>query len=457
MQINDISAEGLKHAFKVTVAAQDIEKRLNARLAEVARDIRLPGFRPGKVPTAVIKQRYGASLMGEVLEQTVNESSNSVLSERNLRPALQPKVEIESFNDGADLVFAMTVEVLPEIQPVAPESIELERLKPEIPDSEVDASLQKLAERFRGSEDAPEGTAAEIGDTTVIDAIGMIDGEAFPGGKVDAFELELGSGKFIPGFEGQLVGAKAGDHVTVNVKFPDDYAADQLRGKDAVFEVDVKALKRKLPATIDGDLAEQLGMEDLEALRQAVRDQIERDYVGLARQKLKRDLLDILSERYVFEVPAGMVDVEFDGIWKQYEEEKARAKAAVPAPAEGEAAAEPEESEEEAKAEYRKIAERRVRLGLLLAEFGRLHEVQVTQEELNRAVMGEARRYPGQEKAVFDYYKKNPEAMASLRAPIYEEKVVDLLVEKANVTDKPVSPEELVKLAGAEDEEEAAA
>jgi trigger factor len=451
MQITETSTEGLKRAYKVVVAAQDIEQRLNSRLKQLATELRLPGFRPGKVPVAIVKQRYGQSLMGEILEQTVNESSTEALRTHNLRPALQPKVEIESFDEGKDLVFAMSVEVLPEIEAVDYDAISLERLKPEVPDAEVDSSLTRLAERFRKTEDAPEGTEAALGDITVIDSLGTIDGVAFPGGKVDNFELELGSGRFIPGFEEQLIGVKAGDKVTVKVTFPEDYAAEDLRGKASEFETEVKAVKRKMPAVVDADLAENLGMEDLDALRQAVRDQIERDYGGLARQKLKRDLLDILSEKYQFEVPAGMVEVEFDGIWKQYEQERERAKAA------GTLDEDADKAEDEVKEEYRKIAERRVRLGLLLAEVGRLNNVQVTQEELNRAIMAEARRYPGQEKAVLDFYRKQPEAMASLRAPLYEEKVVDFLVEKAKVSDKSVTPEELVKLAGAEDEDEAPA
>jgi len=450
MQITETSTEGLKREFKVVVASQDIEQRVNARLAEVAKTVRLPGFRPGKVPAAVVKQRYGDSLLGEVLEQTVNETSSQALADRNLRPALQPKIEITSFEKGSDLVYDMSLEILPEIQTVEFSGITLERLKPEIPDSELDEALKSLADRYRETEDVTDGSAAATGDTVVIDFVGSINGEKFDGGAGTDFSLELGSGRFIPGFEEQLVGSKVGDHVAVNVPFPADYGVDTLAGKDAVFEVDVKGLKRKLEAVVDEKLAETLGLENLEALRGAVREQMEREYAGVARQKLKRDLLDILSEKHDFAVPVGMVDLEFDSIWKQFEAERERAKAS------GSYKEEEAKPDEESKDEYRKIAERRVRLGLVLAEVGRTNNIQVTQDEVNRAVMAQARNYPGQEKAVMDFYRNNPDAMGSLRAPIYEDKVVDFIVDLASVTDKAVPPKELVALAGLDDDEEAA-
>ena len=450
MQITETSTEGLKREFKVVVASQDIEQRVNARLAEVAKTVRLPGFRPGKVPAAVVKQRYGDSLLGEVLEQTVNETSSQALSDRNLRPALQPKIEITSFEKGADLVYDMKLEILPEIETIDFSGVSLERLKPEIPDTELDEALKSLADRYRETEDVTDGSAAATGDTVVIDFVGSIDGEKFDGGAGTDFSLELGSGRFIPGFEEQLVGSKVGDHVAVKVPFPADYGVDTLAGKDAVFEVDLKGLKRKLPAEVDEKLAETLGLENLEALRGAVREQMEREYAGVARQKLKRDLLDILSERHDFAVPTGMVELEFDSIWKQYEAERDRAKAS------GAYKEEEAKPDEETKDEYRKIAERRVRLGLVLAEVGRTNNIQVTQDEVNRAVMAQARNYPGQEKAVMDFYRNNPDAAGQLRAPIYEDKVVDFIVDLAQVTEKAVPPKELVALAGLDDDEETA-
>ena len=450
MQITETSTEGLKREFKVVVASQDIEQRVNARLAEVAKTVRLPGFRPGKVPAAVVKQRYGDSLLGEVLEQTVNETSSQALSDRNLRPALQPKIEITSFEKGADLVYDMKLEILPEIETIDFSGVSLERLKPEIPDTELDEALKSLADRYRETEDVTDGSAAATGDTVVIDFVGSIDGEKFDGGAGTDFSLELGSGRFIPGFEEQLVGSKVGDHVAVKVPVPADYGVDTLAGKDAVFEVDLKGLKRKLPAEVDEKLAETLGLENLEALRGAVREQMEREYAGVARQKLKRDLLDILSERHDFAVPTGMVELEFDSIWKQYEAERDRAKAS------GAYKEEEAKPDEETKEEYRKIAERRVRLGLVLAEVGRTNNIQVTQDEVNRAVMAQARNYPGQEKAVMDFYRNNPDAAGQLRAPIYEDKVVDFIVDLAQVTEKAVPPKELVALAGLDDDEETA-
>jgi trigger factor len=447
MQITETSTDGLKREYKVIVEAQDIEQRMQARLTQLAKDVRLPGFRPGKVPLAVLKQRYGQSVMGEVLEEAVNNTSSETLRERNLRPALQPKIAIESFEQGKDLIYAMSVEVLPDVTAPDLSTIELERLKPEIADEELDEALGRLAERYRKTETAPEGTEAALGDVVVIDFVGSIDGEEFPGGAGKDQELELGSNRFIPGFEEQLVGAKAGKKVTVKVAFPADYGAAHLAGKDAVFECEVKEVKRKLPATIDDSLADEVGMENLAALRAAIREQMESDYGRIARQKLKRDLLDTLSEKHVFEVPQGMIEVEFDSIWKQYEAELGRAKeAGTYQPEEG-------KTEDETKAEYKDIAIRRVRLGLLLAEIGMKNNIQVTSDEVNRAIAAQARQYPGQEKAIVDYYRKNPDAMRALHAPIYEDKVVDFIVEMAKVTDKSVPAKDLEALAALGDED----
>ena len=450
MQITETSAVGLKREFRVVVAAQDINSRLDGRISKLAKEIRLPGFRPGKVPVSVVKKRYGGSLLGEILEETVNDSSQAAIREKELRPALQPKISIESFAEGSDLVIQMSLELLPEIGVIDYTGITLERLKADIPDADIDTALNRLAARFQKTETAPEGTIAAAGDITVIDAVGAIDGEEFAGGTVKDHHLELGSGNFIPGFEDQLIGAKAGDKIDVKVTFPADYAAEQLRAKDAVFAVEVKEIRQKQPVAIDESLAEDVGMESLESLRGAIRGQIEGEYGQVSRQRLKRDLLDVLAERYSFEVPEGMVELEFEGIWKQYETEKARLK-------EGEILDEEAgKTEDEIKSEYRTISERRVRLGLLLAEVGRLNNIQVGQDELNRAVIAEARKYAGQEKAVLDYFKNSPDALNTLRAPIYEEKVVDFLFEMAQVTDKLVSPEEFKKAAEEAAEDDAA-
>jgi trigger factor len=446
MQITETNSDGLKREFKVVVASSDIEKKVQDRLAEIGRSIRLPGFRPGKVPMQVLKKRYGASVMGEVLEHAVNDSSAQAMREQGLRPALQPKIEIVSFKEGTDLEYKMAVELLPEIKPVDFAEISLERPRPEIPDEEIDKALDRLAEPHRKS--APVERAAEKGDAAVIDFVGSVDGKEFPGGSATDYRLEIGSGRFIPGFEQQLVGAQAGEQRTLAVTFPADYGSEDLAGKAASFAVTVKTVEAVQPATIDDDLGKELGFDDLQALRRAVREQLERDYGQLARQRLKRQLLDQLAAKHDFPVPAGMVELEFDTIWKQFEEARAQAK--------GEAE-DAGKSDDELKSEYRTIAERRVRLGLLLSEVGRGNSIQVSQDEVNRALGEEARRHPGYEKQVVDYYRSNPEALANLRAPLFEDKVIDFIVEMAKVTDKPVSIAELTRGDEEEDGEAAAA
>jgi trigger factor len=446
MQITETNAEGLKHEFKVTIGADDIARRVETRLNEIGRQVKLPGFRPGKVPITVLKKRYGSSVMGEVIERAVNDSSSEAMREHKLRPALQPKVEIVSFNEGKDLEYKLAVEVLPEFQPMNFAELKLERLRPDVPDQEIDAALERMAKQQRKDETVDR--AAANGDIVVIDFVGSIDGTEFPGGSAKGHRLELGSGSFIPGFEEQLVGAKPGEHRDVTVNFPADYGAQDLAGKEAKFAVDVSEVRGLLPQPIDDSLAEAVGMENLQALRDAVRAQIERDYAGIAQQRLKRQLLDRLAERHEFPVPQGMVDIELDVIWKQFEAERERAKQA--------GAAQPEEaqSDDEIKAEYRAIAERRVRLGLLLSEVGRNNNIQVTQDEINRALGEEMRRYPGHERQVMEYYRKQPGAVDNLRAPLFENKVVDYILEIAEVTDRSVSPSELLK--DEEDEEDAA-
>ncbi len=448
MQITDTNADGLKHEMKVVVAAADIERSVTDRLTEIGRTVRLPGFRPGKVPMTVLKQRFGASVMGEVLERTVSDSSTEAMRERNLRPALQPKVEIISFNEGKDLEYKLAVEVLPQIELANFGDIELERLKPEVPDEEIDRALERIAQQQRKNEtvDRP----AEKGDVVVLDFVGSIGGVEFPGGAAQDYSLELGTGSFVPGFEDQLIGAKAGDTPKVTVTFPADYGNEELSGKEAVFACTIKEVKAIVPQPIDESLAAAVGMENLAMLRQTVRERIERDYQGIARQRLKRTLLDRLGEKHSFGVPAGMVDIELDTIWKQYEAQLERAKQAGQATGEGDEAPKDEAA---IKSEYAAIAERRVRLGLVLAEVGSKNNITVTQEELNRAVGEEARRFPGQERHVIEYYRNNPGAIDNLRAPIYEDKVIDFILELAKVTDKSVPVADLLKM----DADEAAA
>jgi trigger factor len=450
MQITETGNEGLTRDYRVTIGADDIAARLTRRLGEVAKDVRLPGFRPGKVPVSIVRQRFGQSLLGEILQQTVDDTSAETLKEQSLRPALQPKIEIDSFEEGKDLVYSMHVELLPEIAVPELNGLVLERLKPEIGDKQIDEAVSRLAERVRKSEPLADGAAAEQGDLVTLDYAGSIDGEAFAGGTAQGRQIELGSGMLVPGFEDQLIGAKVGDHVAVAVTFPESYGGD-LGGKAAVFECDIKAIRRKLPLAIDDALADDMGFDNLAALRDSVREQIVREYDGLGRQKMKRDLLDQLAKLHDFPVPPGMVEIEFQTIWQQFEAERARAKEA------GNYQAEQAEDDEKTMAEYRSIAERRVRLGLLLAEVGKNANIQVTQDEVNRAMVQQARQFPGQEKAVVEYYQKNPDAVQALRAPIYEDKVVDHIFAVATVSEKSLPAEEFVTAAQMDDEDESAA
>jgi len=448
MQITETNTEGLKREFTVTVEAADIERQVSAKLEELRQAVRLPGFRPGKVPLTLLRQRYGRSVMGEVLERTVNDSTAEAMRERNLRPALQPKVEIVHFDEGTNLEYKMAVEILPEIQPMNFAELSLERLKPEIPDEDVTAALERIAQGRRKQEKAER--AAQKGDVVIIDFSGASEGNPIPGAAATDYALELGSGGFIPGFEDQLIGASAGDERTFDITFPADYGSADLAGKPATFTVKVKEVRGLAEQPVDEALATALGMENLDELRKTVREQIERDYGRLARQKLKRDLLDRLAERHHFPVPDGMVQIEFDTIWRQVEDERKRQKEAGAAEAEPTA-----EEEEKLKAEYRTIAERRVRLGLLLAEVGRANNITVTQDELNRALLETARRFPGQERQVVEYYRKNPQLLDGLRAPIFEDKVVDFILELATVSERAVPPKELVAIAEALENDEA--
>jgi trigger factor len=435
MQITETNAEGLKREFTVTVASNDIEQKMQDRLSEIGRTIRLPGFRPGKVPMPVLRKRYGASVMGEVLEKAVSDSSAQAMRQHNLRPALQPKIEIVSFKEGTDLEYKMAIELLPEIKPVDFSELHLERLRPEIPEAEVDKAVQRIAEPNRKS--AAVDRPAASGDVLVIDFIGKVDGKEFPGGTVQAHSLELGSGRFIPGFEDQLVGAKAGEHREVRVTFPADYGSEELVGKPAEFAVEVKEVREKQALAVDDDLAKEMGFDALDGLRKAVREQLERDYGGVARQRLKRALLDQLAAKHDFPVPPGMVALEFEAIWKQFQEAREQNK--------DEVKDEAGKGDDELRIEYRAIAERRVRLGLLLSEVGRANAITVNQDEVNRALGEEARRHRGYERQVVEFYRNNPAALANLRAPIFEDKVVDFITEMATVVDKTVPIEDLLK------------
>jgi len=434
MQVTQIDADGLKRGFKVVIPADHLEMRMTERLTEIARTVQIAGFRPGKVPLKLVRKKYGPSVLGEVMEKAVNDGTQSAITENGLRPAVQPKVEITSYKEGADLEIKVELEVMPEITAMDFATITLEREKASVPDGEIAEAIDRITAQHAGSE--PADKAAEDGDVLVIDFVGKQGGVAFTGGTAENYELKLGSNTFIPGFEAQLVGAKAGEDKLVTVTFPEAYGNAELAGKDAEFEVKVREVRQPKAAVLDDDFVKTLGLDSVDALRQTVREELGRELDGLARARLKRKLLDVLAANHDFQVPGSMVDHEFDAIWKQLEEDR-EAGRLDPADA--------GKSEEELKAEYRGLSERRVRLGLLLADVGRTNQIAVSQEDLNRALMNEARRFPGQEHMVFQYYRNNPEALDGLRAPLFEEKVVDFILELAKVTDKEVTPAELRK------------
>lgn len=436
MQVTQTNADGLKHEFKVVVPAALLEEKVSSRLTEVGRTVRIPGFRPGKVPMGLLRKKYGSSVMGEVLEATVNDGTRHALDEHKLRPAVQPKVEITSFKEGEDLEFTIAVETLPEVKVTGLADLKLEKPVAPIADADIDEAVETISKRQEKTEAQDASYEAKTGDVVVIDFLGKVDGVAFDGGKAEKYSLKLGSGNFIPGFEDQLIGVKAADDRVVKVTFPADYSAEALSGKDAEFEIKVHEVRSVVPTVIDDEMAKTLGLADLAELKKAVREEIERDRNTLSRAHVKRSLLDKLAEQYDFVVPEGMVDLEFDAIWKQLEHDKAEGQ--LDAADEG-------KSDDELKAEYRAIATRRVRLGLVLSEIGRENNITISQEDLNRAVMSEARRYPGQEHLVFQYFQKNPDALNSLRAPIFEEKVIDFILEMASVTEKTVTLDDLRK------------
>jgi len=435
MQVTQTSSEGLKQAYKVVVESKDIDAKVSEKLADLSQTARLPGFRPGKVPTQVLRQRFGKSVLGEVLQQAIDDSVRKTIEDKALKPALQPKIEVTSFDEGKDLEYTMEVEVLPEITPGDFSGISLERLTVEVSDAEVEDALQKLAGQQTAYDAADAGTAAANGDAVVIDFLGKLDGTPFDGGAGNDYQLVLGSGQFIPGFEEQLTGVKAGDKTEVNVTFPAEYPAENLAGKAVVFDVTVKEVRKPNVPAINDDMAVRLGLENLAQLKEKVKEQIAGEFSSIGRARIKRALLDKLDEMHRFDVPSGLVDAEFSAIKQQLEADRAQLGETAP---EG-------KSEDELKAEYEPIAARRVRLGLLLSRVGELNNIKVGRDELSRAIAQQAQRFPGQEQQVFKYFQDNPQAAAQLQAPIFEEKVVDFILELAKVTDKTVSKDELLK------------
>lgn len=436
MQLIETSSEGLKRAFKVTVPAGALTERVNARLAEMGASLRLPGFRPGRAPMSILRQRYAKAVLGEVVQSAVEDGVRQALADRNLRPAQQPSVEVVSeVKEGADLEFTIAAEVLPTVPEFDFSAVELERPTVEVADEDVDRALEQLAKGRKTTEPMTEDRAAREGDTAVIDFAGTTEDGPIQGGTGEDFHLELGSKTFIPGFEDAILGARPGDKVVFNVTFPENYHAD-LAGKRADFEVDIKELRQPAAVALDDEFAKGLGFDTLVALRDFIRGRLAADYAAASRAKVKRVLLDKLSEASTFDVPASMVEMEFDAIWRQVVQAKEK----------GTLEAEDQnKSDEELRASYLTLAERRVRLGLFLADVGERNKITVTQQDLSRALMAEASRYSGQEKMVIEYYRKHPEAMDNLRAPIFEDKIVDHIIALAKVTDVPVTREELIQ------------
>ena len=440
MQVTETKSEGLIRELKIALPAKEIEEKISFRLQELAKTASLPGFRPGKVPVAVLRKKYGPSVMGEILERAVNDSSQQALSEKNLRPTMQPEIEIISFEDGKDLEYSVSLEILPEIIPYDFSKIKLERLIPIENSGEVDEALIKIAKSYGENKPISDKRKSMDGDVLSINFLGKVDNEEFPGGKAENFDLTLGSGTFIPGFEEQLVGVLAGDEVVVKVTFPENYGAAELSGKNAVFDVKVIELKEVIPAIIDDDLAKKLGMENLGALKDSILEEQQREFNNMARMVLKRALLDKLSDVHNFELPSKLLESEFNTIWNQNQDQLNSRNNTKKQDSQ-----DSEKTEKEQKQEFQEIAERRVRLGLLMSEIGRINNIEISQEDINKKLMEEARRHPGHEQEVFESYKKNPQAMEQLSAPIYEDKVVDFIFEQAKINDKQATMDDLIK------------
>ena len=452
MQVTEISAEGLKRQYKVVLPAADLASKLESELAELKSKANIKGFRPGKVPTAHLKRLYGKSLMGDVVQNAVNEANRKIVEDHKLRLALEPKIDLaqdqaeleQALEAKGDLAFTVALETLPTFEVGSFDDIELERQVVDIDEAEVEKTVTRMADQNRTyTPKEGEDAAAAQGDKLTIDFEGKMNGEVFEGGSGVDMPVVIGSEGFIPGFEEQLIGAKVGEHRKLEVKFPEQYLSPKLAGQDATFDVTVKAIDVPGELGMDDELSKTFGFDSLDELKTAIRERMKDDLSKLSRDKLKRKLLDALDKRYAFDLPEGLVAQEFEQIWRQVEAEQKQS---------GRSFEDEKTTEEEQRAEYRKIAERRVRLGLVLADVGEKAAVKVEEPELIRALTEMVRQYPGQEKEVWEFYRKNPQALAQVRAPLFEEKVVDHIIAQAKVNDVTVSREELMKV-----EEEAAA
>lgn len=444
MNIKELNSEGLKNVFQVTISNADFENKIEAKINTLSKTTKLPGFRVGKAPKAMLMQKFRPAVLGEVLDDMIRSASEEALKSKNITPALMPDIKLSKFEDGKDIEFEMTVEAMPEIKFGDLSAIKLEKPVAEVPAEEIEKALKFMAQSRRNVVKVEEDRESKKGDTVVIDFVGSVDGVEFQGGKGENYPLELGSGSFIPGFEDQLIGKKAGDKVDVNVTFPENYHAKDLAGKASVFAVEIKELREAQDVEINDEFAKSMGEETLDKLKEVIKTRIQSDYEVASRMKLKRQLLDNLDKEYNFDVPQGLVDAEYKAIVDQYnnakkynqldEEEKAK-------------------PEETLFAEYKEIAVRRVKLGLLLSEIGKSAKINITPDDINKAIMNEAKKYPGQEKAVFDFYLKNKQAVESLKAPVFEEKIVDYIFDKSTISEKTVTIEELYNFNDAKAEE----
>ena len=441
MEVTQTKSEGLSRTFAIKVPASELQAKLDERIEEIRPQMKLKGFRPGKVPASHVRKMYGQDLMGELINKLVTETNQKALEDNELRPAGQPDVQIDGDMEAvvkgeADLSYNMNVDVMPEFEPADVTKLTITRPVAEVSQEQIDEALARIAEQNTQYEPRAKTAKAKDGDAVVMDFVGKIDGEAFEGGSAEQQTLVLGSGQFIPGFEDQLVGVKAGEEKEVTVTFPDEYGAEHLAGKEAVFVVKVHEVRAPKTADVDDEFAKGLGLESLEQLTGLLKDQLKAEHDGASRAKAKRNLLDQLDEAHSFDLPPNMVEQEFNQIWQQLQAEMDAGRTADE---------DKDKSEDELKVEYRKIAERRVRLGLVLAEIGRVADVRISEQEVNQALVREARQYPGQEQQVVEFFRNNPGAMAQLRAPIYEDKVVDHILEVAEITEETVSREDLFK------------
>ncbi|PHR94030.1 MAG: trigger factor [Robiginitomaculum sp.] len=435
MQVKELKAEGLSRSYAITIAKEDLAKKLEAKIKEMQPQVNLKGFRKGKVPASHIRKMFGQSIMNDVVQESVTEATQKTLTDNKVRPAGQPSIDLRANGEDvtkgkADLEYTLNVETIPEFEPVDPATLKFTRLITELDDKDVDEKLAELGKGQVVYKKKAKTAKAKKDDAVLINFVGRVDGEAFDGGTMDGHQLVLGSGTFIPGFEDQLIGVKAEDKLDVSVTFPKDYQVDTLAGKEAVFETEVLEVQGAKDAEIDDEFAKKFGLDDLAALKEAVSKQAEGELEEQSRMKLKRAILDDLDAKHSFDLPPNMVEAEFNNIWAQVEKEKEAGQLDED---------DAKKSDKKLKADYRKIAERRVRLGLVLAEIGAKAEIQISNEELQQAIVAEARRYPGQEQQVIEFYQKNPEAVAQMRAPIFEEKTVSFITEAAKVTDKKVS------------------